>query len=79
MDMLDSKLITKLGRVRRAEEAKAKLATERAQFIFEYQRLYEEFHKAIDGHAPQTDINLLRKKLNNARVRVTPWLKEETA
>lgn len=59
------------------EKAKEKLAKERAEFLLQYQQFYREFHTAIENHAPQEEINLLRKRLNNARVRITPWLKEE--
>ena len=74
---MDTQEILILNTMIKKEKAKEKLARERTEFLLQYQELYKQFHKAIDESAPQVDINLLRKRLNNARIRITPWLKEE--
>lgn len=64
----------------RKEKGIAAVAKERIEHYTRYLELLDEFEKMIDTRvAAQSEINLLRKKLNNARVRITPWLKKEVA
>lgn len=57
----------------------AAVAKERIEHITRYLELSDEFDKAIEESKPQYEINMLRKKLNNARVRIAPWLIKEVA
>ena len=52
---------------------------ERIEWYLTYLELFDDLQTAIDNSKPQNEINTLRKKLNNARVRITPWLKKEIA
>jgi hypothetical protein len=74
---MDSGEVVVINNSVRKYRAQERISKERADNILEYQKLVEEFGNAIDSCVEQTKINLLRKRVNNARLRVTPWLLNE--
>jgi hypothetical protein len=74
---MDSRDVVVINNSVRKYRAYERINKERADAILEYHKLVEEFEAAIDGCIEQIKINLLRKRVNNARMRVTPWLLKE--
>ena len=59
------------------EKTKVHLASERIEYYTKYLELLDKFEKSIEECKPQYEINMLRKKVNNARIRIESWLKRE--